>query len=203
MNGSEDSTNPDECPESSATLLNALYEELRALAGAMTRRLPPGQTLQPTALLHEAYLRLVSGKNSVWESRRHFFGSAANAMRHVVVDQARHKSRQKRGGNAQRIELVEGLVWVEPQAESLLALEEALQQMERDEPQLAEIVLLRYYTGLSIEETAEVVGRSVSTLTRQWRRARAWLADRIEGETLVEPPGALTSLPSKPNSSNE
>jgi RNA polymerase sigma factor (TIGR02999 family) len=164
---------------SAAELLPILYGELRRLAAMLTARLAPGQTLQPTALVHEAYLRLVRDEESGWQGRRHFFGAAAQAMRQILIEQARHKASLKYGGKAQRVELAEGLAWIEPPSSDLLALDEAIQQLEAEDPQLAEIVRLRYYTGLSVEETASVVGVSISTLTREWRYARAWLASRL------------------------
>jgi RNA polymerase sigma factor (TIGR02999 family) len=162
-----------------AELLPTVYAELRRLAAALTGQLPPGQTLQPTALVHEAYLKLVRDHDPGWEGRRHFFGAAAQAMREILVDQARRKASLKRGGEGQRVELTEGVALIEPPADDLLALDEAIRQLQTAEPRLAEIVLLRYYTGLSVEETADVVGRSVSTVTREWRQARAWLAGRL------------------------
>jgi RNA polymerase sigma factor (TIGR02999 family) len=159
--------------------LPVLYAELRHLAAALTSRLKPGQTLQPTALVHEAYLRLVRHEESGWEGRRHFFGAAAQAMREILIEQARHKGSLKHGGQAQRHELAEGLAWIEPPGTDLLALDEAIQQLDAEGAQLAEIVRLRYYTGLSVEETASVVGVSVRTLKRDWRYARAWLARRL------------------------
>ena len=164
-----------------AELLPELYAELRRLAVALTARLRPGQTLQPTALVHEAYLRLVQLRDPGWEGRRHFFGAAARAMRQILIEQARRKGSRKHGGGARRVELSEGLALIEPPADDLLALDEAIQQLQAEKPHLAEIVLLRYYTGLSVEETADVVGRSVSTVTREWRLARAWLAGRMKG----------------------
>jgi RNA polymerase sigma factor (TIGR02999 family) len=166
-----------------ADLLPAVYAELRHLAAALTARLPPGQTLQPTALVHEAYLKLVRDQDPGWEGRRHFFGAAAQAMREILVDQARKKARLKRGGGGQRIELSEGLALIHPPADNVLALDEAIQVLQAEEPRLVEIVLLRYYTGLSVEETASVVGRSVSTVTREWRQARAWLTKRLHPGT--------------------
>jgi RNA polymerase sigma factor (TIGR02999 family) len=162
-----------------ADLLPELYKELRRLAGALTVKLQPGQTLQPTALVHEAYLRLVGGQDPGWEGRRHFFGAAARAMREILIEQARRKDSRKHGGGARRVELSEGLALIEPPADDLLALDELIEQLRAEKPHLAEVVQLRYYTGLSVEETAAVVGRSVSTVVREWRFARAWLAARL------------------------
>jgi RNA polymerase sigma factor (TIGR02999 family) len=160
-------------------LLPEVCAELRRLAVALTTRLRPGQTLQPTALVHEAYLRLVERRDHGWEGRRHFFGAAARAMREILIEQARRKGSRKRGGGARRVALSEGLMLIEPPADDLLALDEAIRQLQAERPPLAEIVLLRYFTGLSVEETADVVERSVSTVTREWRFARAWLAARV------------------------
>lgn len=175
------SESPDSIPPatSAAELLPVLYAELRGLAAALSARLPPGQTLQPTALVHEAYLKLVRGKDPGWGGKRHFFGAAAQAMREILVDQARRKASLKHGGHGQRVELTDGLVLIEPPADDVLALDEAIRGLQSEEPRLAEIVLLRYYTGLSVEETAAVVGRSESTVKREWRQARAWLATRL------------------------
>jgi RNA polymerase sigma factor (TIGR02999 family) len=178
MNPRDEQDRPEE-RQPAAELLPVLYAELRRHAAALTARLAPGQTLQPTALVHEAYLRLVRDQDPGWEGRRHFFGAAAQAMREILIEQARHKRSLKQGGQAQRVELAEGLAWIEPPATDLLALDDAIQQLEAEDAQLAEIVRLRYYTGLSIEETAGVVGVSVSTLKRDWRYARAWLARRL------------------------
>ena len=162
-----------------AELLPILYAELRRLAAVLTTRLPHGQTLQPTAQVHEAYLRLARNDESGWQGRRHFFGAAAKAMREILIEQARHKRSLKQGGQAQRVELAEGLAWIEAPSSDLLALDEAIQQLQAEDAHLAEIVLLRYYTGLSVQETASVLGVSVSTLKRDWRYARAWLARRL------------------------
>jgi RNA polymerase sigma factor (TIGR02999 family) len=162
--------------ESAAALLPALYAELRRLAASLTAQRGPGQTLTPTALVHEAYLRLVRGQAGGWQGQRHFFGAAAQAMREILIEQARRKGRLKRGGGGRRVELAEGLAWIEPPADDVLALDEAIQKLQAEDARLAEIVMLRYYGGLSVEETAAVVGVSVSTLTRDMRYARAWLA---------------------------
>jgi RNA polymerase sigma factor (TIGR02999 family) len=169
-------TQPPEEIQPAAELLTELYAELRRLATALTAKRGPGQTLQPTALVHEAYLRLVKDQDPGWQGRRHFFGAAARAMREILIEQARRKGRLKRGGGGKRVELAEGMAWIEPPADDVLALDEAIRRLEAEDARLAEIVMLRYYSGLSVEETAAVVGVSVSTLTRDWRYARAWLA---------------------------
>ena len=176
----DDPTPPDAQP--AAELLRQVYAELRRLAGTLTARLPPGQTLQPTALVHEAYLKLVRDQDPGWQNQRHFFGAAAQAMREILVDQARRKASLKRGGAGQRVELSDGLVLIEPPADDVLALDEAVQKMQADEPRLAEIVMLRYYAGLSVDETARIIGQSVSTVMRQWRQARVWLAGRLKAD---------------------
>jgi RNA polymerase sigma factor (TIGR02999 family) len=167
---------PSQEAQPAAELLPALYVELRRLAAALTAQRGPGQTLTPTALVHEAYLRLVKGQDPGWQGPRHFFGAAARAMREILIEQARSKARLKRGGGGHRVELTEGLAWIEPPADDVLALDQAISQLQAEDAHLAEIVMLRYYSGLTVEETACVVGVSVSTLTRDWRYARAWLA---------------------------
>src|SRR5262245_17052194 len=162
-----------------ADLLPEVYAELRRLAQALTVKLQPGQTLQPTALVHEAYLKLVRNQDPGWEGRRHFFGAAAQAMREILVEQARRKGSRKRGGDARRVELVEGLAVIEPPADNLLAVDEAIGKLQADKPHLAEIAMLRYFAGLSVPEAAAVLGISPSTLAREWRFARAWLAREL------------------------
>jgi RNA polymerase sigma factor (TIGR02999 family) len=176
--GSDSGTQP------AAELLPVVYAELRRLAGALSGRLPPGQTLTPTVLVHEAYLRLVGEEDPGWHGRRHFFGAAARAMRNILVEQARRKASHKRGGGARRVELAEGLAVIDPPADDLLAVDEAIQKLQAEKPHLAEIAMLRYFAGLSAEETAAVLGISLSTLAREWRFARAWLLRRLGG-----PPG--------------
>jgi RNA polymerase sigma factor (TIGR02999 family) len=178
MNNESNDTPLDEA-QAAAELLPVLYAELRRLAASLTAQRGPGQTLTPTALVHEAYLRLAKDQSPRWQGRRHFFGAAARAMREILIEQARRKATHKRGGAGRRVELAEGLAVIEPPADDVLALDEAIQQLQAEDPRLAEIVMLRYYTGLSVEETAAVVGVSVSTLTRAWRYARAWLAGRL------------------------
>jgi RNA polymerase sigma factor (TIGR02999 family) len=169
-----------------ADLLPAVYDELRRLAAALTQKLRPGQTLQATALVHEAYLRLVGARDPGWDGRRHFFGAAARAMRQILVEQARRKGSHKRGGQGRRVELAEGIAYIEPPADDLLALDEAIEKLEAREPQLAEIVLLRYYAGLTVEETAGVLGASVRTVYRDWRHARTWLALELGQDPAAE-----------------
>jgi RNA polymerase sigma factor (TIGR02999 family) len=159
--------------QEAADLLPALYTELRRLAAALTAQRGPGQTLTPTTLVHEAYLRLVKGQDPGWQGPRHFFGAVARAMREILIEQARRKARLKRVGGGHRIELGEGLAWIEPSADDVLALDEAISQLQTEDARLAEIVRLRYYSGPTVEETARVVSVSVSTLTRDWRYARA------------------------------
>jgi RNA polymerase sigma factor (TIGR02999 family) len=166
-----------------ADLLPEVYDELRRLAAALTQQLRPGQTLQATALVHEAYLRLVGERDPGWQGRRHFFGAAARAMRQILIDQARRKASHKHGGKGRRVELAEGMAYVEPPADDLLALDEAIGKLQAHKPHLAEIVMLRYYTGLSVEETAGVLGESVRTVHRDWRHARTWLALEMGEDT--------------------
>ena len=160
-------------------LLAAVYEELHQLARARMAHLPPGQTLQPTALVHEAYLRLTDKSDLPWQSRQHFFFAAARAMRDILVEQARRKAGPVRGGGRQRQELDEACAVLEPPAENVLAVHEALEELEKHDPLKAKVVLLRYFSGLTTDETAEVLGLSASTLDRKWRYIRAWLLERL------------------------
>ena len=168
-------------PLSAADLLPLVYDELRRLAAALTHQLRPGQTLQATALVHEAYLRLVGDHDPGWEGRRHFFGAAAQAMRQILVDQARRKASAKRGGR-RRVELTEGLALIEPPADDLLALDEALGALEGHDAQAARLVKLRYFAGLTHQEAAEALGIGRGAADRLWALARAWLYRRIVGQ---------------------
>ena len=156
-----------------------LYHELRQAARAMMAGLSPGQTIQPTALVHETYLRLTRGGDPKWDNRRHFFGAAIQAMREILIEQARRKGAAKRGGGADRVSLDEDLAVVEPPSDDVLAVDEAMQALETEDPRAAELVRLRYSGGLTLEETAEVLGGSVSTIQREWRYAKAWLGERL------------------------
>jgi RNA polymerase sigma factor (TIGR02999 family) len=160
-------------------LLAVVYEQLHQLARARMAHLPPGQTLQPTALVHEAYLRLTDKSDVSWESRRHFFFAAARAMRDILVEQARRRAGPERGGGRHRQKLDEACAVIEPPAENVLAVHEALEELEKQDPAKAQIVLLRYFSGLTTAETAEVLGLAERTLDRQWRYIRAWLLKRL------------------------
>jgi RNA polymerase sigma factor (TIGR02999 family) len=160
-------------------LLAAVYEELHQLARTRMAHLPPGQTLQPTALVHEAYLRLAGKDDVMWGSRRHFFFAAARAMRDILVEQARRKAGPVRGGGLQRQELDEACAVLEPPADDVLAVHEALGELEKEDPLKAQIVLLRYFSGMTTAETAEVLGMAERTLNREWRYIRAWLLKRL------------------------
>ena len=160
-------------------LLAVVYGELHQLARARMAHLPPGQTLQPTALVHEAYLRLTDKSDVAWESRRHFFFAAARAMRDILVEQARRKAGPVRGGGRQRQELDEACAVLQPPADNVLAVHEAVEELEKQDPVKAQIVLLRYFSGLTTAETAEVLGLAERTLDRQWRYIRAWLLRRL------------------------
>jgi RNA polymerase sigma factor (TIGR02999 family) len=172
-------------PLAAERLLPLVYDELRQLAATRLGQEKPGQTLQPTALVHEAYLRLVDGDEAQqWNSRGHFFAAAAEAMRRILVDQARRKGSRKRGGGLHRVELDEGAVLADSSdraSEDLLALDEALQQFELEEPLKARLVKLRYFAGLSLPEAAQALGISVTTAKRYWVYARSWLFGKVEG----------------------
>lgn len=175
-------TQPERSPEArrpAADLLPEVYAELRRLAAGMSDRLPPGQTLTPTALVHEAYLRLVRTKDPGWDGRRHFFGAAARAMREILIERARRQAAVKHGAAFERVALDGALATIEPPAEDVLALDEAIEKLQAAKPHLAEIVMLRFYAGLCIEDVAEAIGRSASTIKREWRFARAWLAREL------------------------
>jgi RNA polymerase sigma factor (TIGR02999 family) len=167
-------------PRAAAQLLPLVYEELRRLAAAKLAQEKPGQTLQATALVHEAYVRLVDGeKAQAWNGRGHFFAAAAEAMRRILVEQARRKGRRKRGGDWRRWDVQLG----EPAAEGpdvdLVAVDEALTELAREHPEKAELVKLRYFAGMTLAEAASALGISTATADRRWRYARAWLARRL------------------------
>jgi RNA polymerase sigma factor (TIGR02999 family) len=169
----------DERPSLDAAL-PAVYHELRRLAGAYLRRERPGQTLQATALVHEAYLRL-AGRGTPWSDERHFKAIAARSMRQILVERARARGAEKRWAGLDRVTLTESLAARANEDAMLPVLDEALSRLEQLDPEQARIVELRYFVGLSIEETADALGISPATLKRRWALARAWLFRELNG----------------------
>jgi RNA polymerase sigma factor (TIGR02999 family) len=161
-------------------LLPLVYEELRLLAARKLAHEPPGQTLQATALVHEAYLRLVGGDGQRWDNRGHFFMAAAEAMRRILVDRARRKQRHKHGGDRQRVDLDAAEPALEGPSDDIVALDEALAKLAGEDPTKAELVKLRCFAGLTVEQAAEILGISRATACRYWSYARAWLFDEIK-----------------------
>jgi RNA polymerase sigma factor (TIGR02999 family) len=174
-----------EAGESAAAneLLPQVYEELRELAAARLQREKPGQTLQATALVHEAYLRLVDGgADQPWDNRGHFFAAAAEAMRRILVEHARRRASLKRGGGFARVEPNDLASSDRDVPLDLLALDEALHQLEAEAPDMARLVKLRYFAGCSLEDAAQMLGVSRATAQRNWAYARAWLFGQLQGE---------------------
>ena len=169
-------------PHDAARLLPLVYEELRRLAACRLAREPSGQTLQPTALVHEAYLRLVGDRGEGgWDGRGHFFAAAAEAMRRILIENARRKGRKKHGGDLARVDLAEADLACRMPPEELIALDEAMTRLEAEDPLKARLVRLRFFAGLGLEEAAQVLGVSAVTAKRYWRYARAWLHREVSG----------------------
>jgi RNA polymerase sigma factor (TIGR02999 family) len=167
-------------PHAAEQLLPLVYDALRQLAAQKLAQEAPGQTLQPTALVHEAYLRLVgTGEGQHWDSRGHFFAAAAEAMRRILVDQARRKRRPKHGGDRRRVRLEEALSVAETRDDEILALDEALTRFAAEEPAKAELVKLRFFAGLTGAEAARALGISEATADRYWAYARVWLFSEL------------------------
>jgi RNA polymerase sigma factor (TIGR02999 family) len=169
-------------PHATAQLLPVVYEELRKLAAQKLGQEKPGQTLQPTALVHEAYLRLVGGEERGWDSRGHFFAAAAEAMRRIVVETARRRKRLKHGGGFERLEIELADLPTRLPADDLLALDEALALLEQTDPVKARLVNLRYFAGMTIEQAAEALHISRTSAHRYWTFARAWLHQQMNGD---------------------
>lgn len=170
-------------PRAAEELLPLVYDELRRLARARMAQEKPGQTLQATALVHEAYLRLVRGEPSPgWANRRHFFAAAAEAMRRILIEKARQRDRLRHGGGRERVDFDDIEFPIEESDENLLALDVALRELEQTDPRKAELVKLRYFAGLSEEEAAAALGISRPTASRWWTFAKAWLFDRVRPE---------------------
>lgn len=173
-------------PSATEALFPLVYEELRRLARSRMARERPGQTLTPTALVHETYLRLVGEDELPWQNRRHFFGAAGEAMRRILVERARAKGREKRGGAWRRTTLDHEVARAgaadEPRTPDILALDEALRRLEEIDAEMSTVVKLRYFAGLTIAETAKALETSVATVNRQWAAAKAWLFDAMTRE---------------------
>ncbi len=170
------------CGELSAAseLLPLVYDELRRLAAAKMAHERPGQTLQPTALVHEAWLRLVGNEKQKWNGRAHFFGAAAEAMRRVLIENARRKAAARHGGGQARVDINQIQIATTAPDDELLAVSDALEKLAAHDSQMAELVKLRYFVGLTTEQSAEVLGISVRTAERWWSYSRAWLYQECE-----------------------
>jgi RNA polymerase sigma factor (TIGR02999 family) len=166
-------------PKAGEQLLPLLYGELRRLAQSQLGRTPPGNTFQPTALVHEAYLRLVGSNDPGWDGRGHFFAAAAESMRQILVDQARRKGSLKRGGGRRRFGLDVNEPVADMPGDDLIALDEALQTLERSDERAAKVVKLRFFAGLTMDETAKSLNISIPTAERDWRFARTFLASKL------------------------
>jgi RNA polymerase sigma factor (TIGR02999 family) len=176
-------------PHAAEQLLPLVYDALRQLAAQKMAQEKPGQTLEATALVHEAYLRLVDGKQAgQWDSRRHFFAAAAEAMRRILVDNARKKQTEKHGGMRQRINLDEIDLAAETPAPELLAVDEALTRLAAEDPLKAQLVSLRYFVGMTVQEAADALGISRATADRYWSYARTWLYCELHSENLEAQP---------------
>lgn len=164
-------------------LFAELYDELRRLARARMARIPAGQTLQPTALVHEVWLRLSKSADTRWNGPGHFFGAAALAMRRILVEQARRKRRIRHGGEQERLDVDDVDLPIEIPVEDVLAVDQALTRLEQENPRQAQIVLLRWFAGLEREEVAEMLGVSVRTVDREWRTVAARLRSQLTDES--------------------
>lgn len=167
-------------------LMPLVYEELRQMANYYMRNERKGHTLQTSALVNEAYLRLVDHENIQWQNRSHFFGLAAQAMRRILVDHARSRNYQKRGGGAEQVSLDEAATLAEDRAAELIALDDALQELAKFDQRKSRIVEMRYFGGLSGEEVAEALGISTATVSRDWETAKAWLLRELSRKELTE-----------------
>ncbi len=167
--------------QAAVNLMPLVYTELRKLADSWMARLPPGQTLQPTALVHEAYLRLVADPKGSWENRRHFLFAASRAMRQILVEQARRRASLKRGGGRKRVDADGHLAAIEAPVEDMIALDHALDTLEQDDPHKYKILMLRFFGGLTKQETAKAMDISLRTVEREWRYIRARLHKELSG----------------------
>jgi RNA polymerase sigma factor (TIGR02999 family) len=173
-------------PRAASDLLPIVYAELRRLGRSLMSKTPPGNTLQPTALVHEAYLRLVGDEDPGWNSRGHFFAAAAQAMRQILVEQARRKQAVRHGGSLKRLDADAVDLAIEEPPVDMLALDEALERLSHQDRRSADVVMLRYFAGLTIEETGRVLGISDPTVARDWQFARAFLYDQLKWPKEIE-----------------
>lgn len=174
-------------------LLPIVYDQLRALAHAQMAHERSGMTLQPTALVHEAYLRLVGGADVKWNSRGHFFGAAAQAMRRILVEAARTRKQLKRGGGRSRVELNDGMAVFDPNDVDFEEMDRALNKLEAKDARKAQVVMLRYFAGLGVEDTADALGVSAATVKNDWAYAKAWLYKELSGPPSPAAPMSGTS----------
>ena len=167
--------------KTSEELIPLVYDELRRIAAVRLATEPAGQTLQPTALVHEAWMRLLGGQAQTWENRGHFFSAAAEAMRRIMIERARRKSRIKRGGGQERVNIeIIDIADALPD-EKVLLVDEALERLEKEDPDTAQIVKLRFFGGLNNDEIAKITGKNGRAIRRQWDYAKAWLFKRMQG----------------------
>jgi RNA polymerase sigma factor (TIGR02999 family) len=167
-------------PKAAEELLPLVYDELRKLAAAKMAREAPGQTLQPTALVHEAWLRLGGDEQPTWQNRAHFFGAAAEAMRRILVDRARRRKRVRHGGEQARVDLAEESLLVSEEDERVMMINDALDRLAELEPIKAEVVKLRFFVGLTAREVSEVLGVTERTVERHWAYAKVWLLRHVQ-----------------------
>jgi RNA polymerase sigma factor (TIGR02999 family) len=169
-------------PKAAEELLDLVYEELRRLAAFKMAQQAPGQTLQPTALVHEAWLRLVGTQNPTFRDRSHFFSAAAEVMRHILIDRARRKQTQRHGGRFERVDFDDAALAAPSPDDQLLAVHEALDKFVLEHPIQAEVVKLRYFVGMTNEEVAQLLGISISTVKNYWSFSRGWLFNEIQSK---------------------
>ena len=177
-------------PKAAEELLPLVYEELRRLAAHKMASERPGQTLQATALVHEAWVKLAGSSQQQWRGRSHFFGAAAEAMRRILIDKARRRTAQKRGDGIQLEELNESRIELRAPPDEILAVSEALDQLAKKEPVSAEVVKLKYFVGMTLPEIAEALDVSLSTVERHWSFAKAWLRTAVRGDSGANTPSA-------------
>jgi RNA polymerase sigma factor (TIGR02999 family) len=168
--------------QASEELLPLVYDELRRIAAARMAQESAGHTLQPTALVHEVWLRLTGGQKQSWENRAHFFGAAAEAMRRILIERARRKSRLKRGSGQALLDIADLDVIAAMPDDKILLVDEALEQLKLEDPEKSKVVMLKFFAGLTNEQVAEIMNVNERTVRRQWEFAKAWLFDRIRGE---------------------